>query len=193
MKKIIVKILLILISIILICCNFSSVQAASDNANLANLGYTPEDFTGFKPDILEYNTSVPYNVRKIQVYAKTQDSGATYTVTGNTNLEVGKNVITVKVTAADKVTTKTYTMNVTREESEMHIGISDEELAAKKEAEKKQAEAEKKRAEEKAAREARVYSEPHTETGWIIMGVVLFIMTAIFIAMIVVGRKNKRR
>ena len=193
MKRIIPKLVLIIISIIIICCNFITVQAASDNANLAVLGYQPEDFTGFKADITEYNTSVPYNIRSIQVYAKTQDSGATYDVSGNTNLEVGKNVITVKVTAADKVTTKTYTMNVTREENEMHIGVSDEEVAAKKEAEKKKAEEEKRKAEAKAEREARVYSEPHTETGWIIMGVILFIMTTIFVIMIVMGRKNKRR
>lgn len=200
MKKILVKLLLIIVSIILICCLTNTVQAASDNANLANLGYTPEDFTGFKPDITEYNTTVPYNVRSIKVYAKTQDSGATYEVTGNTNLEVGKNVIKVTVTASNKTTKKVYTMNVTREENEMHIGLSDEEAAAKKEEEKKKAEEEAKKAQEAKEREERKaaasitrYSEPHTETGWIIIGVVLFIMTTIFVIMIVKGRKNKQK
>ncbi|MBR3254770.1 MAG: cadherin-like beta sandwich domain-containing protein [Clostridia bacterium] len=191
MKELVKKVSIILISLlaVFIISQTSSVHAASDNANLSNLGYTPEDFTGFKPDITTYNTTVPYNVRTIKVYAKTQDSGATYDVTGNTSLEVGKNVITVKVTAADKVTTKTYTMNVTRQENEMHIGISDEEAAIKKEEEKQKQETEKQAATSSLNR----YSEPHSETGWIIIGVVLFIMTIILIAMIILGEKNKQR
>ncbi|MBR0351157.1 MAG: cadherin-like beta sandwich domain-containing protein [Clostridia bacterium] len=197
MKRLIFKLLIIIVSIILIYCFTNPVQAASDNANLSNLGYTPEDFKGFKPDITEYNTTVPYSIRKIQVYAKTQDSGATYEVSGNTNLEVGKNVITVTVTASNKTTKKIYTMNVTREENEMHIGLSDEEAAARKETEKKKAEEEAQKAKQKEERKAAFsmtrYSEPHTETGWIIVGVVLFIMTTIFVIMVVKGKKNKQK
>lgn len=195
MKELVKKVSIVLISIlvILIISQTGSVQAASDNANLSNLGYTPEDFTGFKPDITTYNTTVPYNVRTIKVYATTQDGGATYEVTGNTSLEVGENVITVKVTASDNVTTKTYTMNVTRQENEMHIGISDEEAAAQKEAEKQKVEEEKKKAEQNDSSNITRYSEPHAQTGWIIIGVVLLIMTIILLAMIILGEKNKSK
>ena len=53
----------------------------------------------------------------MEVYATAQDSGATISGTGNQTLEYGENALSVVVTAEDG-TTKTYTINVTREGTE---------------------------------------------------------------------------
>lgn len=88
----------------------------SSNANLGNLGITPNDFTGFRAATLDYNVTVPNDVEKINVYAKTQDSNAKITSgTGDHNLNVGENAIQVVVTA-ENGNTQTYTINVKREE-----------------------------------------------------------------------------
>ncbi len=88
----------------------------SSNANLGNLGITPNDFTGFRAATLDYNVTVPNDVEKINVYAKTQDPNAKITSgTGDHNLNVGENAIQVVVTA-ENGNTQTYTINVKREE-----------------------------------------------------------------------------
>lgn len=89
----------------------------SNNANLSNLGIDPNDFKGFKPDILEYNVTVKNDVEKVKVYAKLQDSKAKITSgVGEHSLNVGMNALSVIVTAEDG-TKKVYTIKVTREEA----------------------------------------------------------------------------
>ena len=88
----------------------------SSNANLRTLGITPNDFTGFKAAITEYNVTVPNNVSSVKVYAYAQDSKAKVSGTGNKSLSVGRNTCKVVVTAEDG-TTKTYTMYITRQEA----------------------------------------------------------------------------
>lgn len=88
----------------------------SNNANLRDLGITPNDFKGFKSGTTSYEVTVPNDVEKVNVYAKAQDSKATIKGTGNQKLNVGKNALSVQVTAEDG-TKKTYTINVTREEN----------------------------------------------------------------------------
>ena len=87
----------------------------SNNANLSNLGIKPNDFKGFKISTTSYNVSVPNDVENITIYATAQDKKATITGDGAQKLNVGKNKLNVIVTAEDG-TTKTYTINVTREE-----------------------------------------------------------------------------
>lgn len=89
----------------------------SSNANLSNLGIRPNDFSGFTPGTTTYNVTVPEDVGSVEVYATAQDSGATISGTGNKTLEYGENALSVVVTAEDG-TTKTYTINVTREGEE---------------------------------------------------------------------------
>lgn len=89
--------------------------AKSNNANLKNLGIRPNDFKGFKSGTTSYDVKVPNSVDKIEVYAVKADEKATVSGTGSKSLNVGKNVLTVEVTAEDG-TKKTYTINVTREE-----------------------------------------------------------------------------
>ncbi len=95
----------------------STTATESSNANLSNLGIRPNDFSGFRPGTTTYNVTVPEDVESVEVYATAQDSGATISGTGNKTLEYGANALNVVVTAEDG-TTKTYTINVTREGSE---------------------------------------------------------------------------
>lgn len=91
------------------------VVTLSSDANLKMLGNKPYDFSGFKPDKLEYNVTVPKETSKINIYATKNQNGQTISGTGDKNLEVGNNTFEIKVVAEDKKTTKTYKINVTRE------------------------------------------------------------------------------
>ncbi len=95
--------------------NGGGTTSKSNNANLGNLGITPNDFTGFRANKTSYSVTVPNNVSTINVYAKKGHSGQTISGTGNKTLNVGNNTFNVVVTAEDGVTKKTYTINVTRE------------------------------------------------------------------------------
>lgn len=89
----------------------------SSNAYLSTLGITPKeyDFSGFSKTKTTYNVTVPKNVDSLKVLYKTADSNATVKVTGNSGFEVGSdNKITIKVTAEDGKTTKTYIIKVTQ-------------------------------------------------------------------------------
>ena len=90
----------------------------SSNANLNNLGIKPNDFTGFRAGTTSYNVTVPNDVEKVNVYATAADRNAKVTGTGDRNLNVGSNALNVTVTAEDG-TTKTYTINVKREEAKI--------------------------------------------------------------------------
>ena len=90
----------------------------SSDATLKNLGINPNDFSGFKKTQTTYNVTVPNSTEKINIYAKATDSKATVTGTGSKTLKEGSNSFSVKVTAADKKTTKTYTLNITRKSEE---------------------------------------------------------------------------
>lgn len=94
----------------------STETKKSSNANLKDLGIKPNDFKGFKSGTTAYNVTVPNDVEQVKVYATAQDSKSKITGTGNKKLTVGKNKLDVVVTAEDG-TTKTYTINVTREEA----------------------------------------------------------------------------
>ena len=66
----------------------------------------------FKPSKTEYKVTVPYKVKKVTVIAKAP-KGSKVKITGNKNLQVGKNVVLVKVTDK-KGFVKYYQINVTR-------------------------------------------------------------------------------
>ena len=111
----------------------------ADNAATPASGITLSP--GFKPDIENYTARVANSVTSLEVIADAEQAGASLAVTaekGRTvgadadtdtaddnavaidvgddagSLKEGANVITIKVTAADLVTTKTYTVTVTR-------------------------------------------------------------------------------
>ena len=97
--------------------NDTTTEQESSNANLSNLGIRPNDFSGFKPGTTTYNVTVPEDVESVEVYATAQDSAATVSGTGSQTLAYGENTLSVVVTAEDG-TTKTYTINITREGEE---------------------------------------------------------------------------
>ena len=97
--------------------NNETTSKESSNANLSNLGIRPNDFSGFTPGTTTYNVTVPEDVESVEVYATAQESSATVSGTGTKTLEYGANALSVTVTAEDG-TTKIYTINVTREETE---------------------------------------------------------------------------
>lgn len=70
----------------------------------------------FNKKITNYNTSVVNYVTKIEVTATPEDSRAKVEISGNNNLVVGSNKITIKVIAEDK-SSKTYVINVERKEA----------------------------------------------------------------------------
>lgn len=68
----------------------------------------------FSPTSTSYSMRVNNNITALNVKATPNHVNAKATVTGNSGWVVGNNVITIKVTAEDGVTTKTYYVNVTR-------------------------------------------------------------------------------
>ena len=101
----------------------------STDATLKNLGITPAeyDFSGFRKMTTSYSVKVPYEAEKIKIYADSTSDKATIEGIGSKTLDVGLNTFTVKVTAEDKKTTKTYTLKITREEEKEEEPIEDEE------------------------------------------------------------------
>lgn len=96
----------------------STSNKSSSDATLVDLGITKYDFKGFKPENTSYNTSVPNDVTSVSVYAKVKASGAVYSVSGNKNLDVGTNKVTITVTAPDGKTKKNYYIYVARQAAE---------------------------------------------------------------------------
>ena len=94
----------------------------STDATLSGLALTGVDIGTFDSATTGYTASVANDVDETTVTPTTTDDGATYVVKlgGVTDddsvipLAVGKNVITIKVTAEDGQTSKTYTITVTR-------------------------------------------------------------------------------
>ncbi len=88
----------------------------SSTATLANLTVTPGSLNEtFSREKLSYTMTVESDVESINVNAIPTDSKAKVTVTGNTGLIAGTgNEIKIKVLAEDEISTKTYTIKVTK-------------------------------------------------------------------------------
>ncbi len=100
---------------------------ASDNANLSALKVNPGKISpAFATTVREYEVTVPFESEMIVVSALTEDENAVVGVNGSTNLSVGRNTVTVTVTA-ENGTEKRYYLYVTRqEEQEEPPTVSDE-------------------------------------------------------------------
>ncbi len=101
------------------------IRAASSNAGLGSLILSTGALTpGFTTATTSYTVNLPATSPSIILTPTTSDPTATLTVNGNVlasgapspaiNLNTGVNIITVIVTAQDGVTSKTYTVKVTR-------------------------------------------------------------------------------
>ena len=94
----------------------------STDATLSALTLSDVDFGTFSSGTESYTASVANTVSQTTVAPTVNDSGASYVIKlggvpdadGTISLAVGSNVITVEVKAEDDITTKTYTVTVTR-------------------------------------------------------------------------------
>jgi len=80
------------------------------NADLINIYVNGIPLSGFDPDVTIYNVVLPYGSSGVTVTAAVYDLMASFVITGPPSLPGSA---TVKVTAEDGLTTKTYTINFT--------------------------------------------------------------------------------
>ena len=97
-------------------------EPPSTDATLRGLTLSDVNIGTFASDATSYSADVGNDVSQTTVTPTVNDSGATYVIKlggvidadGSVTLSVGRNVITVEVTAEDDSTTKTCMVNVTR-------------------------------------------------------------------------------
>ncbi len=95
----------------------SSGATSSNNALLSSLMVSPGTLTPeFSSTITEYAVIVGTDVNTLAINAATDDSGASTSVSGNENLNMGENTVSVTVTAADGMTQALYTIKVNKQE-----------------------------------------------------------------------------
>ena len=100
-------------------------ESSSTDATLSALTLSGIDFGTFDSTTTSYTATVANSVPETTVTPTVNQSGASYIVKlggvededGEISLAVGSNVIVIEVTAEDGITTQTYTVTVTREES----------------------------------------------------------------------------
>lgn len=74
----------------------------------------------FNKEILEYNVSVLYDIDNIEVNAVPEDNKSKVEISGNNNLEVGSNKISILVTSEDN-STREYIINVERKDKDIKL------------------------------------------------------------------------
>ena len=114
---------------------------ASSDATLRELTLSGVTLTqAFTPEVITYTANVDNSVSATTVKAVTTDARATRKILiggvqdldADVDLAVGDNTITVEVTAEDGVTTKTYTVTVTRAAPPAAAGVPNIVVAASK-------------------------------------------------------------
>jgi formylglycine-generating enzyme required for sulfatase activity len=89
-------------------------SAPSGNAELASLSIAEGSLTpAFSPDLTEYVASVPFSVSSITLSGSAREPGATLAGMGLRTLDIGRNALSVTVTAPSG-NAKTYRVTVTR-------------------------------------------------------------------------------
>lgn len=96
--------------------NIQGPSTASDVCRLAELNISPTGLWGFAPDKTEYDITVDNDISKLAITAKAESDKASVSIS-DTNLVVGVNTITIKVTA-ENGTVKTYSIIVRRKEAQ---------------------------------------------------------------------------
>ena len=99
----------------------SSLQGLSLNIE----GITPE----FKSDVYKYYVTVPTSINNILVTVTPSNKDANVTVTGNTNLKNGLNIININVTSYDNTNTTDYKIYVSKTDDEESTNTNLETLA----------------------------------------------------------------
>ncbi|WP_152396654.1 cadherin-like beta sandwich domain-containing protein [Paenibacillus guangzhouensis] len=93
--------------------DFTGEKIASPSAQLLDLRVDGTTVAGFAPDKFDYTMNVSHATTKVDVTYTAEHAGATVTVNGGDNLQVGDNNVTVTVTAIDGRTTS-YVIRVHR-------------------------------------------------------------------------------
>lgn len=97
-------------------------ETKSNDATLKSLvveGY--ELYPAFETSIKEYNLRVTNDITSVKLIPTVNDLKASYTVEGTTeDLQVGKNLVNIKVTAEDG-TTSNYSVTITREREGLNV------------------------------------------------------------------------
>ena len=83
------------------------------NANLSNIEIKDQKLE-FSSEEVKYFLNVNYDVISLEITATPENEAAQVNVSGNEKLIVGKNTVNIVVTAEDGITTKTYSIVVTR-------------------------------------------------------------------------------
>ena len=115
----------------------TAAEALSADATLSALTLSGVNFGAFTASTTSYTASVNNTVTQTTVTPTVHDSGSGYVIKlggtidtdGTVSLAVGENVISVEVTAEDGQTTKTYTITVTRLDSQSDPISSDASLS----------------------------------------------------------------
>lgn len=91
-----------------------ATKTASNNTNLSSLKISPSVLEQeFNKDLLEYTATVNWDITKLIISAIPEDEKAVVLVEGDTNLNVGNNIITI-VVKAESNETKKYKITVYR-------------------------------------------------------------------------------
>lgn len=109
----------LVIFILLLILSISSNRClAAENASKANLQILRLQYEGISPEFnkatKEYYLVVDDVIDRINITAVPEDENATVSITGNDNLQYGRNVIDIAVVSADKKETQNYKIYVTR-------------------------------------------------------------------------------
>ena len=100
-------------------------NSSLQSLNLDIEGITPE----FKSDVYKYYLTVPTSINNILVTVTPSNKDANVTVTGNTNLKNGLNVININVTSVDNINTNNYEIYVTKTDDKESTNTNLETLA----------------------------------------------------------------
>jgi len=102
--------------------NIKIVREKNTDATLTDIKVNNTSIAGFASGTTNYTLdAITSSVSTLTVSATTKDSNASYTVSGNTNLQVGNNTITILVTAQDGTTKKTYTLQVYKKSNDTKL------------------------------------------------------------------------
>lgn len=88
-------------------------------------GITPE----FKSDVYKYYLTVPTSINNILVTATPSNKNSNVTITGNTNLKNGLNIININVTSVDNTNTTNYEIYVSKTDDKESANTNLETLA----------------------------------------------------------------
>ena len=93
----------------------------NDNTYLSSLT-VPGTQLGFDKNTLDYTITIPYDSENVPVYAFAESDNAVVTVSNNTGLKVGNNLIEIEVKNGKNV--RVYSLHVIRKESGLDVSNS---------------------------------------------------------------------